>query len=147
MKIKLTESQLKKAKLITEGQEVVHTFLTKADDIKEIINRMYSKLSFATLAELVDGDVDLGIMTHKLEQLRTIIHTHNKKSEMFFNSMGEEEFYANPKWEQLQNKVEDAYQEVLYDKLDVLEEFIEGLQELGDGEVAKNFKDIKRMDL
>jgi len=147
MKIKLTESQLKKAKLITEGQEVVHTFMTKSDDIKEIINRLYSKITFSTLAEIIEGDVDLNVITNKLEQLRTVLYTYYKKGEMFFNNMSEEDFYSDNKWEELQMKMEDTYQDVHYHKLDILEKLVEDLKSIVDNDIEKNFKDIKKMDI
>lgn len=147
MKLRITESQLKKAKLITEGQEVVHTFMTKADDIKEIINRLYSKVTFATLAEIIEGDIDLNVITTKLEQLRTVMYTYHKKGEMFFNNMPEDEFYSDQKWDDLQMKMDDKYQEVLYHKLDVLEELIESLKDIKDGDIEKSFKDIKKLDI
>lgn len=147
MKIKLTESQLKKAKLITEGQQVVHTFLKKADDIKETVNRMYSKLTFTTLAEIIDGDIDLDVMKRKLEQLRTIMYTYSKKSQMFFDNMSTQEYENNREWEDLQAKAEDAFQEVTYHKIDVLEELIDSLSEFSAGDIDKNFKDIKKIDL
>ena len=147
MKLRITESQLKKAKLITEGQEVVHTFMTKADDIKEILNRLYSKLIFSTLAEVVEGDIDLNVITNKLEQLRTVLYTYYKKGEMFFNNMPEAEFDGDNKWGDLQMKMEDTYQEVHYNKLDVLEELIDDLKSVVDRDVEKSFKDIKKMDI
>ena len=49
-KVKLTESQYKKIKLLSEGQEVVHTFLKKAEDIKkgepESLTKIYDQLEF-----------------------------------------------------------------------------------------------------
>lgn len=147
MKIKLTESQLKKAKLITEGQEVVHTFLTKADSIKETVNRMYSKLTFTTLAEVLDGDIDLDVMKRKLEQLRTVMYTHSKKSSMFFDNIPQDVYDNDRQWEDLQAKAEDTFQEVTYHKIDVLEELIDSLLDFTTGDITKNFKDIKKLDL
>lgn len=145
MRIKLTETQIRTIKLITEGEEVVHTFLRKADDIKEIVNRMYSKLTFSTLAEIIEGETDLKVMLEKLEQLRTVMNTYNKKAEMFFNNMPEDLFYE--KYEALQAEYEDKYQEVLYHKIDALDEMIEELRGLAEADIEEKFKDIKKMDM
>lgn len=144
MKIKLTESQIKKLKLITEGYEVVNTFMEKADEIKDIVNRMYSKLTFTTLAEIIDGEIDLGVMTHKLEQLRTVMYTYSKKAQMFFENIPQDKY---DEWEDLHNKFDDKYQEVLYHKIDILEELINSLEVFVQQDIKQNFTDIVKTDL
>lgn len=147
MKLRITESQLKRAKLITEGQEVVHTFMTKAEDIKEVINRIYTKLTYATLVEILEGDIDLDVISNKLTQLRTVLETYHTKGDMFFNHMPEDIFHSDKKWEDLQDKMEDMYQEVTYHKLDFLDELVEDLKSIVGRDFEKSFKDIKKMDI
>lgn len=147
MKLIITEEQLKKVKLITEGQEVVHTFMSKSDEIKDILNRLYSKLSFSTLSELIEGDVDLDVIGNKIDQLRTVLYTHYKKSEMFFNSIPEDEFDNDNNWWRLQEKMEDTYQLVSYKKIDGLEDLVDSLKTIVESEVEEYFKDIKKLDI
>jgi hypothetical protein len=145
MKVRLTEAQLKRAKLITEGNERVDTFLNKAEDIKEKVNRLYSKITYTTLAELLEGESDLGVYLQKLEQWRTVLYTHHKRASDFFQNMPEEEYYD--KWEDLDTKVDDTFQEVVYHKVDVLEEIIEKLKDFAESDVEEKFKDIKKIDI
>ncbi len=145
MKVRLTESQLLKARLITEGHEFVNTFTTKADEIKEIVNRMYTTLTFTTLAEIIDGDTDLSIMLHKLTQLRTIMFTHHRKITNFINNLPPEE--DHDKWSEIDEKCEDIFQEVVYHKIDVLEDLISSLNDFAEAKIDNNFKDIKQVDL
>jgi len=145
MKVKLRESQLNKARLITEGREIIDTFITKGDETKEVVNRMYSQLTFTTLAEIIDGNSDLSIMLRKLEQLRTVMYTHKNKVESFFKGLPDEEFET--KWEEADTKCDDIFQEVVYHKIDVLEDLIEELNKFAEANIDNNFKDIKKIDL
>lgn len=145
MKIKLTESQITKARLITEGQERVQVFLQKADDIKDKVNRLYSKITFTTLAELLEGESDLSIYLNQLEQWRTIMYTHHKRASDFFQNMPEETYYD--KFEDLDMKVDDTFQAVVYDKIDVLEDIIDKLKDFAESDVEEKFKDIKKIDI
>lgn len=147
MKVRLTELQLKKVKLITEGQERTHIFLQKADEIKEKVNRLYSKITFTTLAELLEGESDLSVYLNKLEQWRTIMYTHYKRVTDFFNMMSDKEFYNNPKWEELQMKVDDTFQHIVYEKINTMEDLIEKLKDFAESNIEEKFKDIKKADI
>jgi len=147
MKLIITETQLKKIRLITEGQEVVHTYLTKADDIKEKINRLYSQLVFSTFAEIIDGDIDLDTMSNKLENLRKTLYTHFRKGEMFFSDMGSDVFHSDSKWDTLQQKLKDTHQEVYLDKSDVLSGLLTNLSKIVKKNVESSFKDTKKLDI
>lgn len=146
MKIRITESQLKKAKLITEGQERVNTFLEKAEDIKDKVNRLYGKITFSTLAELLEGETGLDIILNDLVQWRTIIDTHYVRATDFFDRMPEDEYYEK-KFDGLHKKVDDINQQVGYDKIDMLEGLVENLKELADSNIEENFKDTKKIDI
>ena len=146
MRIKLTESQIRRAVLITEGQEVVHTFLKKADDIKEDLNRMYSKLAYTTLSEIIDGDMDLSIMINKLIQKRTVMETYHRKGEMFFKELEKSKSYTD-EWGILEDKFKETYIEVFEGKLYALDDLLDGLKKFSDENIDDYFKDIKRIDL
>jgi hypothetical protein len=148
MKVRLTESQVRKAKLITEGQESINTFMTKADDIKELCNRLYSKLTFTTLAELLEGEADISIYQTKIQQWRTVLYTHNKKVRDFFDNMSEEQYEAEyySKWQDIDINVEDKNNSV-DKKLDLLEEMLDALKGLADSDIENHFKDIKKFDI
>lgn len=147
MKIRLTEAQVKKARLITEGQERVHVFLSKADEIKDLVNRLYGKITFTTLAELLEGESDLSVYIQKLEQWRTVLYTHQKRANDFFNSMSDEQFESDPRWQDLSEKVDDTFQEVVYDKIDVLEDLLEKLKDFAELDIENKFKDVKKIDI
>jgi len=146
MKIRLTEAQMKRVQLITEGKDRVDVFLNKADEIKDKVNRLYSKITFTTLAELLEGESDLSVYINQLEQWRTVLYTHFKRADDFFNNMPEDVYYE--KWEDLHNKVDDTHQEVSYNKIDVLEDLIEKLKDFAEDDIEeKYFKDIKKIDI
>lgn len=145
MKVRLTEAQLKKAKLIVEGEERIGVFKEKAEDIKETVNRLYSKLSFTTLAEILEGEVDLSVIRRQLERLRTIMYTHKDRVNKFFNEMSEEEFYAN--WDGKDIELDSLFQDITYKKIDVLDDLLKKLEEFADSDIEANFKDIRKLDL
>jgi uncharacterized coiled-coil DUF342 family protein len=145
MKIRLTETQLQKAKLITEGKQRIDIYLNKADDIKEKVNRLYSKITYTTLAELLEGESDLSVYLNKLERWRTVLYTHYRRADEFFQNMSDDEYHD--KFEDLHTKVNDTHQEVEYQKIDVLEDLIEKLKDFAESDVEDKFKDIKKMDI
>lgn len=144
MKVRLTESQIKRVKLITEGQESINTFIDKADNIKELCNRLYSKLTFTTLAELLEGEADISIYQTKIQQWRTVLYTHKKKTRDFFDSLDEDEYYE--KWETVHMDLDDK-NDLVDKKLDLLEEMLDSLKGLADSDIEDHFKDIKKYDI
>jgi hypothetical protein len=148
MKVRLRETQIKKAKLIIEGQESINTFMTKADEIKELCNRLYSKLTFTTLSELLEGEADISIYQTKIQQWRTVLYTHNKKARDFFDNMSEEQYEAEyySKWQDIDYSVDDKNKDV-DKKLDLLEEMLDALKGLADSDIENHFKDIKKLDI
>ena|SRR5690348_2333150 len=145
MKIKLTEAQLGRVKLITEGQERVDVFFKKVEDINERANRLFSKITYTTLSELLEGEADLSIYQQQLDHWRTVLHTHYKRVGDFFQHMSDEEF--DSKWMDTDIKVDSAYQNLSYKKLDMLDDMIEGLKKISESNIEEYFKDIKQIDM
>jgi hypothetical protein len=146
MKIILTESQVRKI-LITEGEELAHRFLRKADDIKEDVNRGYSKLSFSVLAELMEGNNELGAMRNKFDAQRVSLKTHGDKAMEYFEKTSQTNMLNSGGGTSLYGKVSETYTEILDDKLDSLIYLIDRLIDIRDANIEEKFKDIKRMDV
>ena len=45
------------------------------------------------------------------------MYTHQKRANDFFNNMTDEQFESDPRWEELQFKVDDTFQAVTYGKI------------------------------
>ena len=145
MKIILTESQLKRVRLITESQELANKFLRKADDIKEKVNRIYSKLIFSTLSEMIDGDIDLSDTLKSLMPLSEILRTHYNNAMFYFDNLPKNEL--DNEMGTLQSKVEETFKNVLDVKIYGLENLISGLDSSIRNGVANDFKDVRKINL
>ena len=146
MRIKLTESQIRKV-IITEGEELAHRFLRKAEDIKEETNRAYSKLSFSVLAELLEGETELGALKKKFTSHYKTLNTHGGKAINYFERIGRTNMTNDNGGTSLYGEVSEVYTEMIDDKLSSLLYLIDALIDLGDANIEEKFKDIKRMDV
>lgn len=144
MKVRLTESQIKKVKLITEGREILNKFLEKVDTIRDKVNRLYTKITYTTLAELLEGESDLEVYLGDLEIWRTVLHTHYNRSKDFFNKVTSDEYN---KWEDLDTKVKETYEEIQTQKIDALEDLISKMKDFAEEDIESYFKDVKKLDI
>lgn len=147
MKLRITESQLKNVKLITEGENAVDSFMSKSVEVSDTLNKLYNKLTFSTISEVISGEIDLDSIDNKLQQLNTVLYTYYKRGENYFNEIPEVEYDNNPKLGDLQMKMEDIYQSVSYDKLDALEDLVSNLKDILEKDINSKFSDIKNIEI
>jgi len=94
MKLILTEEQLKFVKLIKENTDFAEQAKDKIKGIKEDIDRLYNIITFATIAEIRDGETDISITETKVEELDNKISNISKKVSDYFNRYDEETYYT-----------------------------------------------------
>lgn len=148
MRVRITESQLQKIKLV-ENEQNIAFFMKKAEEIYEKVGRMYTKLTFATIAEILDGDVDLPVMEKKLDGYEDLLQQYNRSLNAFFDAMSDEAY--EEKWEDKHSQIDDMYQKVTYHRIDKLRDVIYKLQELTmleqDEDIRGHFKDVTSINI
>lgn len=147
MKIILTEEQLKVIKLLKENTENADRMKEKIKNLKDDCNKLYSVMTFTTLAELRDGDSDAGIMKQKFEKIEDKKNALDSQLFAFEQrNMDEDGEWYDPK----QQEVYDEMDIALYNlgpKIDSLGDIADYLVLLSDPDKHKPFKDIKPIDL
>lgn len=94
MKVILTEDQVKLIKAINEQEEFVAKTMGAIKEIKKVANGLYNLITFATIAEIRDGEFDIPRMEQRIEELdNKIMHIQRRISE-YFDRYTEDEYYA-----------------------------------------------------
>lgn len=141
MRVNLSESHIKKVRFLLERNERYEKFMSKAEDIKNKVNRMYSKLIFTNFAEMIEGDYEAEYELQKLNALKVELMTYYDKFTNFINNLPDEEL---EKWSKIESESFEMEDEVS-SKIDALEEILEFIVDNQD--ITDRFKDIKKYDI
>jgi len=137
-KIRITESQYE---VIKESENVIEDFRTSADDAIKLLNAQFGRLAFATMADVMDGDVDLEVIDRELTKLDNINSTKLQRVGNYFkNQMTDDEYYDN--WVDVDTELTDKSQFV-YKKIESIRVLIEHMRHIADIDVENNFPDIE----
>ena len=146
MKIILTESQVKLLKLINENGDVLNQFTNRINATNNALNKFYTDINFISLAELLNGEIDIKMLIQKSDNLDSEQHKISNDMEKYFNSFGEDAYFD--KWVAIHDKF-DILNRKNYDKINVISSILMDLDTLVDSnENIKNlFSDIKSLNL
>jgi len=146
MKIILTEKQLELLKLITENEDVINQFTNRINAINGSLNKLYTDINFISIAELLNGEVDLSNFTGRLDKIEDLYHALSNEMTKYFNSFGEDAYFD--KWVSIHDKLDDINHKN-FDKSNVISSILMDLDSLViDNENTKNlFSDIKSINL
>ncbi len=145
MRIRLTESQVKELKLINEGVEVLKDFEKSISDLNDDMNMLYNKLTFSSLAEILDGAPDLKLILQEMHRLDNVYLTKNEKMTDFFNNgVSKEEYWA--KWDKIHQKLENLGTKFVR-KHNIIHQMAHNLQEIIENDPKKGFGDIEKREI
>lgn len=136
-RVKITESQYQMVQMLKENIDFAEKTKSKFGDIKKAANKLYSIITFSTIAEIRDGDTDVGIIEQKLEKLHDALNTTDRRVSDYFDRYDEDTYYAK-KLDDIHSDLENRSSGV-YKKLDALDEMVKALKpfskkdEYGDG--------------
>jgi len=135
-KIKISESQYSLIRLLKENIDFAEKTKSKLSDLKKRANKLYSLLTFSTIAEVIDGDLDIGIIEIRLEKMSDEIHVIDTNITNYFNRFDEKSYYAK-KLDEIHSDLEDRSSTV-YWKIDTLEKITRQIKPFSkDGEHEK----------
>lgn len=146
MKVILTEKQLELLKVIKENEEVMMKFRTRLTKITDELNKLYTNVNFISIAELLNGEVDVKALLKKSEDLDSLNVSISSEMGKYFDSFSEEEYYD--KFEDLHNNLDDIYY-TNSNKINIISSILMDLDDLVDEnhDIKKYFSDIKSINL
>jgi len=150
-RIKITENQYELIRLLKENIDFVENTKEKMKDLKKTANKLYNVLTFSTIAEIIDGDTDLGVIELKVEKLWNDLSVIDTNISNYFNRYDEETYYAK-KLDDVHSDLENR-SNTIWKKQFVLADIIKQLKpftRVGDDkklDADKAFSDIKPTEI
>jgi hypothetical protein len=124
MRIRLTESQYDLIKIIKENSEISDRITDGIDEIKKKADGLYTIITFTTIAELRDGDTDVGILEKRVETLSDMTDKLTDKVYAFEQrNMDAAGNWFNPRVEQIWHDMDLALYK-LSPKINALENLV-----------------------
>jgi hypothetical protein len=146
MKIILTENQLQLLKLIKENEDVLNQFTNRISAVNKALNKFYTDINFISLAELLNGEIDVKLLIQKSDNLDSEQHKIGNDMDKYFKSFGDDAYFD--KWVAIHHNL-DSLNYKNYDKINAISSILMDLDSLvDDNETTKNlFSDIKSLNL
>jgi hypothetical protein len=141
MKIKITEDQARRLKLITENSDVLLQFeeLCKAK-IQEI-NTLYNRVTSYSIYEILHKEIDMAGIYEILDKIENEVNHGNRKAYSFIKNSSESD---------LDIRIDNAHDRVT-NKLTPLQIIVMDLEKLQlsteEHDLTNAFKDIKPIDI
>jgi hypothetical protein len=137
-KIIITEAQYQ---VIKESENVISDFRDTCDDIIKITNAQFGRLAFSSMADVLDGDIDLDVVDRKMHELEMRYYNGSKRvSDFFKHHTSEDEYWE--KWERVDQELEGLGYKALH-KIEAIQSMISVLQNLADLDAEERFSDIQ----
>jgi len=148
MKVRLTEAQFEMVQRMNEADVDLSKYYNNMKGLINEVNALYNKVTFATVAEFIDGDIDAGVIENRLYEINNIKHKLYKHAYGQIERIPDDEYSAagydyDMKIDNIDGKLGDKIT-----SLELILQFISEMQtkneDLG---IAKVFSDIKKMEI
>lgn len=144
MKIRITEEQLQRIKLLTENDNIYSQFEAIALKVKDKINTIYTKVTYISVAEILHNEVNIKEILQTVDNLENTLDETLRKVERLLETLPEDTASdIDGKIWQLNRPIQN--------KINVLQSMLMNLEKLVDYEEehegTKAFSDIKPMDI
>ncbi len=141
MKIKLTEAQFEKVRLLKEGTEIVSQFEAYCAKKNQELNLLYGKIINISVAEVLNMEVNLDGLEKHLSRIEDELHQANTNAYNVINKLPDDN---------LDVRIDRAQSQVS-DKLSSLNLILLSLEKIQDYEkehnLSKSFSDSKPIDI
>ena len=141
MKIKITEEQAKRLKLIKENADPLTYFEQHCVKLIAEINKVYGKVININVAEILSGEVSISELSKHLDKIEDSLRVYEKKAYAYIETLPEED---------LDVRIDDAYYKV-NQKLTPLQLMVMDLERFQNSseehKLTEPFKDVKPMDI
>ena len=137
-KIRITESQYE---AIQESENVIEDFRVSINDAIKVLNAQFGRLAFSSMADVLDGDIDLEVINRKMDEYENIYYTKSKRVSDFFKNYTTDDEY-DKKWIDIDDELEKKGT-FMIKKVDSIRILISHLQNIADIDVEQHFPDIE----
>jgi len=149
-KIRLTEGQFDMVQRISEADDTFDWYFTEMEKLNQAMNAIYKRLTFSTLAEIIDGDIDISVLNQKIEQIADAADKLKIKVDAQAKRVPQEEWEAN--YQDLDLKLDNIHHAVALHKRGALEHMVEVIESIlrrseTKAPLGQLFSDIKTIDL
>lgn len=145
MKIIVTERQLEILRLIKENEDditkIKSMFVPTFNDINKELNRLYNKIQFINVGELLNGETNVEELLGDVNRLETSNNKTEDDIDDFFNNMDEKTYYDN-KMDELKYDLIVNYHSNNNDKINVISSILISLEELAKESINNNHKKV-----
>jgi hypothetical protein len=121
---------------------------SSAARLTEIVHSLWSKVTFITVAEVIQGEVDIRDLDAQCWQLKDQVTNLNRKLQAEMNKFEEDEYFE--KYEDLHSQTDYLFH-VLDNKLGAIDSIVSSLKEIQDKsyeeDFTKLFSDIDKLYL
>jgi hypothetical protein len=149
MRIILTEDQMKVITLIKEQSEFVAHTMDAIKQVKKNANSLYNLITFTTIAEIIDGDLDIGSVENKVTALDDNLNVIARRVSEYFDRFSQDEYSARNLDDvhlDLEGRISDVNK-----KINVLYDFVKHLSPFGKDDYDNGwngaFDDIKSVEI
>ena len=141
MKIKITEDQAKRLKLISENANPLSQFELFCKSKIQEINKLYVNVTNLSVAEIINNDIEMASISGTLDKIESDLHVSNNRAYQYINTLPESD---------LDVRIDRAYDSVK-DKLNSLQIIVMDLERLQlsslDHSLTASFEDTKPKDI
>lgn len=144
MKIKITESQATRLKLINEDVNPLTSFELYCKIKVRYVNEQFLKVQNLTVSEILSGDINLEALSTILNDLESELSFKANRTTDYINNLDDGTY------DELDVRIDNA-QRLVSNKLDALSIIVltlEKLQESNDDNIlSKQFSDVAQLDI
>lgn len=148
MRIKLTESQIDMLQRMNEADVDLSQYFDAMKGLIKQVNGIYSKVTFSTLSEFLDGDIDASTLEKDLYDINAKRHKLYTNAYKMLERIPDDEYdTAGYDYDQQIDNMDS----LLSDKITSVELILQYMSDMqmkeGDLNITKVFKDIKTMQI
>jgi hypothetical protein len=140
-KIKITEGQAKRLKLITENIDPLTEFEQLCKQKAEEVNKLYTHVTGFSIIEILTNQIDMAEISNRLDRIENEVSLGDRKAYAYINGLSEED---------LDVRIDRAH-DLVTDKLTPLQIITMDLEKLQltseEHNLTKAFGDIKSLDI
>jgi hypothetical protein len=145
MKIKITESQAIRLKLISENSDPISQFEGFCKAKLQELNRLYTKITSMSIIEILNKEIDMAAIYKTIDAVDDQVYKGDKQAYDYLESLPEETDIKN-----LDLRIDKAHSSIK-DKINALQLIVMELEKLQDMSETHNlpsmFGDVKPIDI
>ena len=143
MKIKITENQYSRIRLVLEQDDYMKTYKNFCNQKMEEVNKIYSKLVNTSIAEIISGEVNIEQIKELVDKIESSVYNAAKNMRKLWDNqvIGADD----ENFDLVISEIEDS----VLDKINPLSVVLYSLEKVQEesGALGSQFKDVKPIEV